>query len=331
MAARAAAQLPELQGWLLHLWRMSDIHMILDVSSGLGGIPAKGRTFSPDKPERVRMITREQIPTVLDHPVYDTDGNRIGEARHVFLDDNTGQPEWVSVKTGMFGASESFVPIKDAAVVGDHLEVPYAKNKIKDAPNVDVDAGGHLSQDEEHRLYEHYDIAWDEAWQQANQPGEGGWAHTSDTEGAMTGQTGPGSAAPTRSDDDAMTRAEERMHVGTERQVSGRARLRKYVVTEEVQQTVPVRHEEVRIEREPITDANREAAMSGPEITEAEHEVTLHAERPVVETEAVPVERVRLGTEEHVEEETVRGEVRKEQIESDITDRDSDRDRDIDR
>jgi uncharacterized protein (TIGR02271 family) len=264
------------------------------------------------------MITREQIPAVLDHPVYDADGNKIGEAKHVFLDDATGRPEWVSVKTGFFGTSESFVPIKDAAVVQDHLEVPYDKNKVKDAPNVDVDAGGHLSEDEEHRLYEHYGIAWDESWQQANQP-EGGWAHS----GTDTGETR--SVDTARSGDDAVTRSEERMHVGTERQEVGRARLRKYVVTEEVQQTVPVRHEEVRIEREPITDANRDAAMSGPEITEAEHEVILHAERPVVETEAVPVERVRLETEEHVEEDTVRGQVRKEHIEVDAPDKDTER------
>uniref|UniRef100_UPI000E3C1C16 YsnF/AvaK domain-containing protein n=1 Tax=Streptomyces triticisoli TaxID=2182797 RepID=UPI000E3C1C16 len=118
-----------------------------------------------------------------------------------------------------------------------------------------------------------------------------------------------------RTEDDAMTRSEERMHVGVERREAGRARLRKYVVTEDVEQTVPVRHEEVRVEREPITDANRDAALSGPEISEAEHEVTLHEERPVVETETVPVERVRLTTEERTEQETVRGKVRKERIE----------------
>ncbi|WP_369250441.1 PRC-barrel domain-containing protein [Streptomyces sp. R41] len=124
------------------------------------------------------MITQEQIPAVLDHPVHDAEGNKIGDVKHVFLDEVTGQPEWVSVKTGLFGTSESFVPIREATMVEDHLEVPYAKDTVKDAPNVDVDAGAHLSEDEEHRLYEHYGIAWDEAWQQANLPG-GGWAHTS--------------------------------------------------------------------------------------------------------------------------------------------------------
>lgn len=115
------------------------------------------------------------------------------------------------------------------------------------------------------------------------------------------------------------------MHVGTERREAGRARLRKYVVTEEVQQTVPVRHEEVRVEREPITDANRNSATAGPGISEAEHEVILHEERPVARTETVPVERVRLNTDEHVEEETVKGDVRKEQIEADLPDKDTKR------
>ncbi|WP_221351089.1 PRC and DUF2382 domain-containing protein [Streptomyces beigongshangae] len=261
------------------------------------------------------MITQEQIPAVLEHPVYDADGSKIGDANHVFFDDVTGQPEWVSIKTGFFGTSESFVPLREAVMVEDHLEVPYPKGKVKDAPHVDVDSGGHLSETEEVRLYEYYGMAWDDAWQQANQPGGGGWAHsgiadTTDTAGVVgtTGQDMPSAG------DEAMTRSEEHMHVGAERYEAGRARLRKYVVTEEVQQTVPLRHEEVRVEREPITDANRGDAMAGPEITEAEHEVTLHAERPVVHTEAVPVERVRLNTEEVVDEETVTGEVRKERI-----------------
>lgn len=240
------------------------------------------------------MITREQIPMVLDHPVHDARGNKIGDARHVFFDDVTGAPEWVSVKTGLFGTNESFVPIHDASVVEDHVEVPYAKDKVKDAPNVDVDAGGHLSEQEEHRLYEYYGIGWDAAGQE---PRAG---------------TGPTAATP----DDAMTRSEEEMYVGTERREAGRARLRKYVVTEEQQVTVPVRHEEVRVEREPITDANRDQAMAGPEISEAEHEVVLHEEETVVETRAVPKERIRMTTEEVTEEETVTGEVRKERIEA---------------
>jgi uncharacterized protein (TIGR02271 family) len=114
-----------------------------------------------------------------------------------------------------------------------------------------------------------------------------------------------------------MTRSEEELRVGTAEQESGRARLRKYVVTEHVQQTVPVQREEVRIEREPITDANVDDAVSGPEISEEEHEVVLHEEQAVVEKRTVPKERVRMDKETVVDEETVDAEVRKEQIEVD--------------
>jgi uncharacterized protein (TIGR02271 family) len=244
------------------------------------------------------MITREQIPAVLDHPVHDARGNKIGDARHVFFDDVTGEPEWVSVKTGLFGSSESFVPIHEASVIQDHLEVPFAKDKVKDAPNVDVDAGGHLSVQEERRLYEYYGINWGAPRQQA-QPGT--------RQAAGTGR------------EKAMTRSEEEMHVGTERREVGHVRLRKYVVTEEQQQTIPVRHEEVRVEREPITDVGPGEATAGPGISEEELDVIVHREEPVVETRAVPKERFRVTTDEVTEEETVTGQVRKERIEVEDT------------
>jgi len=119
-----------------------------------------------------------------------------------------------------------------------------------------------------------------------------------------------------------MTLSEERLNVGTQTRESGRARLRKYVVTENVTQSVPVSHEEVRIEREPITDANRGAANAGPDISEEEHEVILHEERPVVEKEVVATERVRLDTETVTDQATVNQEVRKEQVDTNV---DSDR------
>jgi len=112
-----------------------------------------------------------------------------------------------------------------------------------------------------------------------------------------------------------MTRSEERLHVGTENVQTGRARLRKYVVTETVTTSVPVSHEEVRLEREPITEANRDAAMSGPDISEEEHEVTLYEETAVAEKVAVPKERVRLEKDVVTDQEQVEGEIRKERIE----------------
>ena len=116
-----------------------------------------------------------------------------------------------------------------------------------------------------------------------------------------------------------MTRSEEELRVGTERRETGRARLRKFVVTEQVETTVPVQREEVRVEREPITDANRDAALSGGDITEEEHEVTLHAEEPVVQKDVVAKERVRMDTDVVTDERQISEEVRKERIETEAT------------
>ena len=132
---------------------------------------------------------------------------------------------------------------------------------------------------------------------------------------AARGAVGRDTSGPTT--DEAMTRSEEQLRVGTETQETGRARLRKHVVTEHQQVTVPVTREEVTLEREPISEVNRGEAYDGPAISEEEHEVTLHAERPVVDTEAVAVERVRLGKETVTDRETVGGEVRKEEVELD--------------
>lgn len=128
--------------------------------------------------------------------------------------------------------------------------------------------------------------------------------------------------------DDAMTRSEERLVVSTQLWETGRARLRKYVVTEEVQITVPIRREEIRLEREPIVEGSTPSVEDPDVFGAAEvfggrdggviYEVTLHQERPVVSTEIVPVERVRLAKVVHTEEEIVSGEVRKERIDVDV-------------
>lgn len=114
-----------------------------------------------------------------------------------------------------------------------------------------------------------------------------------------------------------MTRSEEELSVGKRSVETGRARLRKHIVTENQTVTVPVEREEVVLEREPITDANVGDAMRGGDLTEEEHEVTLHEEQVVVDKQTVPVERVRVGKETHVENERVSEDVRKEQIEFD--------------
>lgn len=269
-------------------------------------------------------MTRTMRPQdLIDTTVVDPEGSKIGKVGTVYLADDTRSPEWVTVKTGLFGHKESFVPLSGAAMDDDGLHVNVAKDRVSEAPRMDTD--GHLSQGDSAELYRHYGLPMprsapeqqntrradtinrdamgrDQADTQAGRPVSGRRA---------AGQHAGGEAHGRHDADQDVIRSEERLNVGTEHVESGRVRLRKYVVTEEQQVTVPVRHEEVRVEREPIKSPGQARA----DIGEQEQEVVLHAEKPVVNTEAVAVERVRMGTETVTEDQTVSGKVRKEQIE----------------
>jgi uncharacterized protein (TIGR02271 family) len=227
----------------------------------------------------------------------DTSGDKIGRVEEIYLDQQSGQPEWALVHTGLFGTKSSFVPLAGASPDGEQVRVSVDKQQVKDAPRIDGD--GDLSREEEAKLFRHYGVPYDDSG-------------TVTADGTPSGD-GRDTSGPTT--DEAMTRSEEELRVGTTRTERGRARLRKYVVTEEVQQTVPVQREEVRVEREPITDANVDRAMDGPAISEEEHEVVLHEEQPVVEKRVVPKERVRLEKDTVTDETQVSDEIRKEQIE----------------
>jgi uncharacterized protein (TIGR02271 family) len=236
----------------------------------------------------------------------DPAGDKLGTIDAIYLDDETGQPEWATVTRGLFSAKAAFVPLAQAQATGDSVQVPYDKQQVIDAPSMEAD--GQLSQDDEAELYRHYGLDYSEHRSDSGLP-----AGTPDE--TQNDTVGRDVSGPTT--DQAMTRSEEELQVGTQTRERGRARLRKYVTTETEQVTVPVQREEVRLEREPITDANLDDATSGPDISEEEHEVTLREEEPVVEKRAVPEERVRLDTETVTEERQVAEEVRKEQIQVD--------------
>ncbi|GGJ78528.1 photosystem reaction center subunit H [Streptomyces camponoticapitis] len=284
---------------------------------------------------------------------YDADGEKIGSVEQAYLDNQTGRAEWVTVKTGMFGMKESFVPLAGATRDEGGLQIPHAKELVKDAPRMDADE--HLDVAQEQELYDHYGVA-----RPSERSGSSGMSPapgTAATEGrsgedTMSGET-EGAVGPDRTDatsqpgmtdrtdasaqdagttgrtdeskaamagatgggDDEMVRSEERLRVGTEEHESGRARLRKVVVTENVTTTVPVTHEEVRIVREPIKPGDGKIGRSP--MGNAEAEVILHAEEAVVRKEAVPVERVRMETEKVTEQKEVSADVRKEQVEFD--------------
>ncbi|HEY0932717.1 MAG TPA: PRC and DUF2382 domain-containing protein [Trebonia sp.] len=283
------------------------------------------------------MTTIDDLQTMEGRTAVDANGAKIGKIGQIYVDDQTSQPLWVTISTGLFGTKESFAPLYGSASDGENLRLAVTKDMVKDAPGVEAD--GHIQPDENEALYTYYkeylgsgSASDSPAAQYENQgsvdqgyAGQG-YERPGDATGFRADQSGrdgiQGRDTSGPATDDAMTRSEERLHVGTETTEAGRARLRKYVVTENVTQTVPVSHEEVRLQREPITDANRDSALSGPDLTEEEHEVTLHAERPVTSKETVPVERVRLGTETVTENQEVSETLRKEQIDDpDITTR----------
>ncbi len=249
------------------------------------------------------MPSTEEATAWRGRTMVDSDGDKLGKIDEIYVDAQTDEPEWALVTTGLFGTRSTFVPLAEAGEADDEkIRVPYEKAHVKDAPNIEPDH--ELSQDEEANLYRHYGIDHGEDRSDTGVP-EG---HAE--EGGQVGQDTSGPSA-----DEAMTRSEEELAVGTRQTEVGNARLKKYVVTEQVQTTVPVQREEVRIEREPITDATIGDAHDGPAISEEEHEVTLHAEEPVVEKNVVAKERVRLEKDTVTDEHEVSEEVRKERIE----------------
>ncbi|MDP9885792.1 hypothetical protein J2W21_003317 [Sinomonas atrocyanea] len=105
------------------------------------------------------MITREELERLRrgSGDVVGQDGEKIGRIGELYVDDETDDPTWVTVKTGLFGLKESFVPMRGATVRGDDLVVPCTKDQVKEAPRIDPD--GHLEPGEEDRLYRHYGAA----------------------------------------------------------------------------------------------------------------------------------------------------------------------------
>jgi stress response protein YsnF len=280
------------------------------------------------------------------------DGKKLGTVSAVYYDNDTDQPEWIAVRTGLFGLDVSLVPLAAAQLRGEELHVPFDKERLTSAPH--HDPGLELTPRDEMDLFAHYGLPYGARQTPAAHtgtaagraepavtggPGRGGVARTADMTGTRPGQDVSGPTA-----DEAMTRSEEQLRVRTESQAVGRVRLRKHVVTEYKQVTVPVRREEIRVEREPVdgpatgvvghqtgSASNSAVGAVGGAVPgnagDEEHEVVLHAERPVVRTETVPVERVRMGKQTVTDHETVGGEVRKERIELDA---DADADADAD-
>jgi stress response protein YsnF len=250
----------------------------------------------------------EQTQQYEGKTVLDNAGQKIGTISQVFVDQQTQRPEWGLIHTGLFGGRSTFAPLVAGEWDQESLVLPYTKDHVKGAPN--LEENGQLSIDAEAELARYYGLDYSTS-DSATGIIAGGQTRPAAADGG--GENGDDSSGSTT--DGAMTRSEERMTAGVVRRPSELVRLNKSVVSEPVSQTVPVQREDVEVSREPITDANREAATSGPEISEEQHEMTVMQEEAVAEKRVEPVERVRLDKQVSAGEQELSGEVRKEQIE----------------
>ena len=275
------------------------------------------------------MLEDDQITQVAGREVYGPDGDKIGKAGRVFVDDHTGRPKWVSVETGLFGTHDTYIPVDGATFDGDRLTVPYAKGQVKGAPA--LGGGDHLSPDDEATLDRYYrgqddDRVGARAGLAGNQERFGDDGRAADVAGRADLRDDDRSG-----DDDAMTVSEEQLAVSTRSVATERVRLRKHVVTEEVTLTVTLRKERFTVEREPVAEGEVGDHVGSTDFAGFDQEIVLYEEVPVVEKVLRPVERIRLGTEVTTEQQTVSDEVRKERVEldqpEDLTGRGEGRDR----
>jgi hypothetical protein len=248
------------------------------------------------------------IDTALDwrgRTVVDRDGEKIGKFDELYLDEETSRPEWAAVTTGLLGRRQTLIPLADAHLVDDQLQVPFAKAQVEDAPS--MDPGDELSQEEEASLYAHFGIEYssagtvlpEDATVDAGRPesanadersgrGESERARGGDTGelerrtpgGDQVGEEAPSGPTAPGDGESQPGKQSAGLQVGTEVRPRERVRLRKYVVTEEVTKKVPVSREEVRLEREPV-DEPQPAAPGEGNVIEDEPEVVLKEEEPV--------------------------------------------------
>lgn len=277
------------------------------------------------------MANNISIEDLQRSTVIDQDGDKVGKVGQVYLDDATGQPNWVTVNTGLFGGSETFIPLDEATQDGDDLRVPYTKAFIKDAPNLDADS--HVDESQEDELYRYYGLQGGgdrvrdgrdgrdgrvdgrDAAAAGTAAGAAGTANTGDRrddlrDGDARHRDDVAAAGAARGDDaNSVVRHEEEVNVGTERVQTGRARLRKHIVHDTETVTVPVEREEVEIVREPIADGEHGGRLSDEDV-----EVALSEERPVVEKDVVAKERVGLDKNVVRDQEQVQTDVAREEV-----------------
>lgn len=247
---------------------------------------------------------------------FDVDGEKLGSVEDVYINDATGQPDFVDVNHGLFNARNSIVPLRGHTLENGELRLAFGKDRIKDAPNLDVE--NHITEEQREEFFRHYGVEavqdqaqYKEPAPRSPQPTPSAGRH------AATGGAAAGAAAGTPATDSAaeMVRSEERLNVDKNVETTGNVTLRKYVVHDTETVEVPVEREEVRVERQPLTGEEADK-LRGQDLSDDEASVTLHEERVTVNKESVPVEKVSLEKDTIRDTQTVTEDVAKERIEA---------------
>lgn len=255
--------------------------------------------------------------------VVDSAGEKVGAVTGVYLDDATGQPDWVTVNTGFFGTNNSFIPLQGATLQGEELRVPHTKQRVKDAPNFDADH--RIEVEDERVLYDYYGVGYEDAAGVAgtttgvNRDRDVVADRDRVADRTVADRTVADRDVVDRdvTDGETAVRREERLHVDKDTHETGRARLRKYVETDTETVEVPVKREKLVVDREPVRDGDaRNVGVIGDGDTE--EEIVLREERVNVSKETVGVEKVRVGKETVQDTEVVTEDVKKERIDVDV-------------
>src|SRR5215207_6394056 len=213
----------------------------------------------------------QELLNMRGRTVYDRDGEKIGSVEDIYCDNESGTPEWIGIGTGIFKTKHVTVPVEGYSIRGDGVCVPYSKDQVKDAPDVD---GDEIAQDRENELYEYYGLRQ----QGFQQPTETYNPAQYRAAGTDQGAAGADRGVAGDRDQTSMTRSEEEMRIGKQNVDAGRVRLRKWVETEPVSEDVRLRRETARIERQPLNEP-----VTNADLGEREIEVNLQREEPVVE------------------------------------------------
>jgi len=273
----------------------------------------------PDKGTNVRELER-----YIDYSVLDQNDSKVGDVEAVW-EDSTGDPAFLSVRTGWLGFGRAHVVPADAASVSEQkhaIRLPYTKDVIKNAPSYDADTN--IDAKAENEIYDYY-----RGYGFSGEPGRG----TEDsgyrpppmpesTSGAGLGELSGGEHStvteaghePSRDvssgteEERTIPLKEEQLNVEKREHNSG-VRVRKVVRTETVNKPVELEREELVVERANVDRPTDEQVGTDEDVF-----IPLRREEAVAHKDTKVREEVHIGKQKHREHQDIHDEVKKEDV-----------------